>query len=157
MHPKNRIFVGVVGAALVASAALWEGDKREPYYDMVGVLTVCYGHTGADIILGKTYTKMECDKLLEKELRQFNVGVLECVNVPITRNELDAYTLFSYNVGVKGFCGSSLLRQLNAGNHEAACDGLLKWSYAKGKYVQGLNNRRVYERQICRRGLNGQP
>ena len=153
MNPKNKIFLGVVSTALIASTALWEGDKREPYYDMVGVLTVCYGYTGSDIILGKKYSKAECDGLLAKELRRYNVGVLECVNVPITRNELDAYTLFAYNVGIQGFCRSSLLRQLNAGNHTAACNGLTAWSYAGGKYVQGLNNRRKYERQMCLGGV----
>jgi lysozyme len=154
MNPKNKLFLGVVGATLVASAALWEGDKREPYYDIVGVLTVCYGYTGSDIILGKRYTKLECDDLLVRELKHYNVGILQCINVPVQRHEVDAYTLFAYNVGIQGFCRSSLLRQLNAGNHKAACDGLLKWSYAGGKYVQGLNNRRQYERQMCLGELN---
>jgi lysozyme len=30
-----------------------EGVKYAPYYDVAGVLTVCYGHTGPDIKPGK--------------------------------------------------------------------------------------------------------
>lgn len=70
--------------------------------------------------------------------------------MPLTRYQLDAYTLFTYNVGVKAFCTSkSVLKPLNAGNYKLACDGLPKWSYAGGKWVQGLYNRRLYERKMC--------
>ncbi len=33
-----------------------EGVSYIPYKDIVGVWTVCHGHTGKDIMLGKTYT-----------------------------------------------------------------------------------------------------
>ncbi|STH74213.1 phage lysozome [Escherichia coli] len=37
-----------------------EGVSYIPYKDIVGVWTVCHGHTGKDIMLGKTYTEAEC-------------------------------------------------------------------------------------------------
>ncbi len=40
-----------------------EGVSYIPYKDIVGVWTVCHGHTGKDIMLGKTYTKAECKAL----------------------------------------------------------------------------------------------
>ncbi|WP_042348639.1 glycoside hydrolase family protein, partial [Escherichia coli] len=53
-----------------------EGVRHNPYKDIVGVWTVCYGHTGKDIIPGKTYTEAECKALLNKDLatvaRQIN-------------------------------------------------------------------------------------
>ena len=53
-----------------------EGVSYVPYKDIVGVWTVCHGHTGKDIMLGKTYTKAECKALLNKDLatvaRQIN-------------------------------------------------------------------------------------
>ena len=45
-----------------------EGVSYIPYKDIVGVWTVCHGHTGKDIMLGKTYTKAEC-KALGRRLR----------------------------------------------------------------------------------------
>lgn len=149
MNPKNKIFAGVVGVTLVAAATLWEGTRYTPYNDIAGVLTVCQGYTGKDIVKGVVYTPLQCEKYLKKELLVHSQGVLKCVNVPIKRHEYDAYTLFAYNVGVKAFCTSSLLKKLNAGDHVGACNGLPAWSYAKGKYVQGLRNRRLYERQMC--------
>lgn len=149
MNPKNKIYIGVVSAALLTATATFEGTKYVPYEDIVGVLTVCQGYTGKDIVRGKQYTPEQCSAYLKKELQVHANGVLKCVTVPLTPYEYDAYTMFTYNVGVQGFCRSSLLRQLNAGNHKQACEGLTAWSYAGGKFVPGLYRRRMYERQMC--------
>lgn len=153
-HQANKPLIGLALAAVVASAALWEGDRRTAYEDIVGVWTVCYGHTGKDVVRNRTYTKQECEALLAKDIASHEKGVLKCTNVPLSQDEQHAYTLFAYNVGVNAYCNSSLLKKLNAGDRQGACNGLLKWVYAEGKYVKGLYNRRVYERQICVRGLS---
>ena len=44
-----------------------EGVSYVPYKDIVGVWTVCHGHTGKDIMLGKTYTKEESKAHLNKD------------------------------------------------------------------------------------------
>ncbi len=63
-----------------------EGVSYIPYKDIVGVWTVCHGHTGKDIMLGKTYTKAECKALLNKDLatvaRQINPYIK--VDIPET-------------------------------------------------------------------------
>lgn len=150
MNLRNSWLVGSISSALIAGAVLWEGTKYTAYEDIVGVVTVCHGYTGKDIVKGKLYTPQECKALLTKELSIHAAGVLKCVNVPLTKNQYDAFVLFTYNVGVNAFCTSkSVLQPLNRGNYQAACDGLLKWVYADGKYVKGLYNRRVYERKMC--------
>lgn len=150
MNPKNRVFLGVVTATLISAASLWEGNSYKPYEDVIGVLTVCHGHTGKDVVKGKTWTPEQCETLLKDQLGSYGKGVLECVKVPLTSYQYDAYTLFAYNVGVNAFCSSkSVLAPLNQGNYKASCDGLLKWVYADGKMVQGLYNRRAYERKMC--------
>ena len=54
-----------------------EGVSYIPYKDIVGVWTVCHGHTGKDIMLGKTYTKAECKALLNKDFtHSFTTWVL---------------------------------------------------------------------------------
>lgn len=155
MNSKNIALVGVISAALMSGIYYWEGTRYIPYKDIVGVLTVCQGYTGKDIVIDRKYTKEECDFITKRELISYNAGVLKCINVPITPYELDAYTLFAYNVGISAFCNSKgVLGNLNKGNHKAACDGLLQWTYAKGQYVQGLYNRRSYERKMCLGELN---
>lgn len=156
MNLKNKwLIAGGVSATLLTSAALWEGIRYDPYYDIVGVLTVCNGYTGGDIVKTKQYTPAECKQLLTKELEVHGRGVYNCVKVPLSQHQFDAFVLFTYNVGVSAFCNSkTVLAPLNRGDYRAACDGLLKWTYAGGKYVQGLYNRRVFERKMCLGELN---
>lgn len=156
MNAGNKWLVGSLSAALITGVTYFEGTKYVPYEDIVGVLTVCQGYTGKDIDRTHVYSKVECDAYLSKELQAHAKEVLRCVNVPLKQYQYDAFVMFTYNVGGRAFCSSStVLKPLNQGNYQQACDGLLKWTYAGGKYVQGLMNRRVYERKMCMGELNG--
>ncbi|WPU24984.1 lysozyme [Cedecea neteri] len=149
---RNRLLaMSGAGAIAIAGTMLTdlEGVRYTPYYDVAGVLTVCYGHTGADIIKTKTYSATECQAMLDKDLVPFARSVERSVKVPTTEYQKAALISFSYNVGVTAFERSSLLRQLNAGNYQAACDGLRQWTYAGGKQWKGLMNRRDVEREVC--------
>lgn len=154
MNPALRkSLLGMTGAGAVAIAGTMltalEGVRYTPYYDVAGVLTVCYGHTGADIIKNKTFSPAECKAMLDKDLQPFARSVERSVKVPTNEYQKAALISFSYNVGVTAFERSSLLRQLNAGNYQAACDGLRQWTYAGGKQWKGLMNRREVEREVC--------
>lgn len=150
MNLKNRVLVGAVSTVLATSVIQLEGIKYVPYDDVVGVITVCNGHTGRDVVRGKVYTPEQCKAFLASDLKVVREGINKCVNVPLTTYQYDAYTLFAYNVGVPAFCSSKTVAlPLNKGDYRESCDGLLKWTYAGGKYVQGLYNRRVYERKMC--------
>jgi lysozyme len=158
MNLKNRVLVGAVSAVLASSVIQLEGTKYVPYNDVVGVITVCNGHTGRDVVKGRVYTPEECKAFLERDLVSHREGINKCINVPLTPYQFDAFTLFAYNVGTTAFCTSkSVAEPLNRGDYSKACDGLLKWTYAGGKYVQGLYNRRVYERKMCLGQLEKQP
>lgn len=155
MNQANKWLVGMVGAVLIASTTLWEGNKLTPYKDVTGTWTACQGVT-ENINPNKIYTQPECDALLSKHLAEHGKDALSCINVPISKNEYDAYTMFTYNVGATNFCSSGALKELNKGNHEEACkrlyrapDGSPAWSYSKGKFFQGLQNRRKYESNLC--------
>lgn len=148
-NPLNRTGLTLVSAALVAVLSQLEGTRYVPYEDIVNVWTVCQGYAGKDVIRNKVYTPAECKALTESQLAAKGAGVLRCATVALTQNEYDAYTLFSYNVGTAAFCGSSLLKKLNQGDHVGACNGLLAWDHAGGKQVPGLHKRREFERRIC--------
>ncbi|MBK4723922.1 lysozyme [Pantoea agglomerans] len=154
MSPQlKKSIAGVVSGGALAIAAVLipslEGKENKPYQDVVGVWTVCYGHTGPDIIKSKTYTDAECQALLNKDLVPFARSVEGSVKVPATDYQKAALISFSYNVGVSAFERSSLLRKLNAGDYAGACDGLRQWIYAGGKKWKGLMNRREIEREVC--------
>lgn len=146
----NKWLLGVVTAVTISTVSLWEGRVYTPYYDVVGVKTVCDGHTGADIE-DREYTDAECDALLAKDLVQHADKVLACVQVPINVNQHAALTSWAYNVGTGAACKSSAMRRLNAGDYNGFCDGLLAWDKAGGKTYRGLTRRRHAERELCLR------
>lgn len=149
---KKKLVCAVAGGAMAIAAVLipsLEGVEYKPYRDVVGVLTVCHGHTGADIIPGKTYTEAECKAMLKKDLVPFARSVERSVKVPASEYQKAALISFSYNVGVKAFESSTLLKKLNAGDSAGACDEMRRWNRAGGKVWSGLMNRREIEREIC--------
>lgn len=157
MHPANKWLIGITSSALIAGASMWEGERNVPYKDIAGVTTVCYGYIGKDI-QKRRYSTEECKALLRKELIVHGTAILNCVSRPLKQHEYDAFTLFAYNVGTSGACGSRAIRLFNAGNVVGACNALAYspsgkpvWSYINGgtTFVQGLFNRRLWERSYC--------
>lgn len=158
MIQANRWLVGYISSALIAGASLWEGTKYYAYKDLTGIPTVCMGHTGNGIIVGRKYSPQECSAFLRSDLKTHADGVLNCITKPLKENEFNAFVLFAYNIGVANACSSRAFTQFNAGNIEAACkamastpEGVPVWSYVNHGtvYVQGLQNRRIYERDMC--------
>lgn len=148
---KTLLGLSGAGALTIAGTLLpeLEGVSYTPYYDVAGVLTVCYGHTGKDIIPDKTYTLSECRRWLDQDLGPAAQAVSRAVTVPVSEYQRAALISFTYNVGTAAFLHSSVLRMLNAGEYEQACTGLKKWIWAGGKQWQGLINRREVEYQLC--------
>jgi lysozyme len=152
---KKKLSAAFAGGAMAIAAVLipsLEGVEYKPYRDVVGVLTVCYGHTSADIIPTKTYNPAECKDLLDKDLVPFARSVERSVKVPASEYQKAALISFSYNVGVKAFESSTLLKKLNVGDSAGACDEMRRWNKAGGKVWKGLINRREVEREICNWG-----
>jgi len=133
----------------VAMVTEFEGYDPNPYLDPIGVLTVCYGHTGPDIIPTKTYTKAECKALLEKDLAIVAKAVNPLIKVSIPDYTRAALYSFTYNVGTGAFSRSTLLKKLNAGDQTGACNELKRWIYAGGVKWKGLMTRREVEKAVC--------
>jgi len=152
---RNKLLIASgAGAMFIASVFLggadgMEGRVYEPYKDVAGVWTVCDGHTGSDIIMGKKYTDRECDRLLWNDLQPVKKSVDSLVKVPLGEYQRAALYSFTYNVGTGAFSKSTLLRRLNSGDVEGACEELRRWIYAGGRKWRGLMNRRDMERTLC--------
>jgi len=148
----NKIKTGAAGgliALTVSMIAYFEGMGTKPYKDVVNVTTVCFGHTGTDIIPSKTYTESECLALLEKDLSKVRKGVDPLIKVDIDDNTRAAIYSFAYNVGTGAFARSTMLNKLNAGDIAGACNELKRWTYAGGKEWKGLITRREIENAVC--------
>jgi lysozyme len=149
----SRIKKGGALAALgVAVVGGFEGLRLTAYSDAVGVPTICYGETRG-IRLGMKRTKPECDAMLIKGLDEFADGVERCVPSARVMPEprYIAHLSLAYNIGVGGYCKSSIARLENAGHTVAACDSFLKYNRAGGVVFPGLTRRREKERALCLR------
>lgn len=161
---KYLAALGLSAAASLAGGYLiipWEGSvkDRQGYYisylDAVGVPTMCFGETqkglyGEPIKLGMKYTEEECIALLAKSIPKYEKDVEDLVKVEFKSPYQKASLIsFTYNVGKGNVASSSLLKELNRGNHEYACNKLVDWVYAKKKKLNGLVSRRAEELSWC--------
>ncbi len=156
----NRVRITV--AALSLSAAGLVGIAVSENYEPVAKppipgdkCTLGFGETDG-VKCGQTTTPVRALIQLGKSATRYERGVRACVTVPLYQHEFDAYVSFSYNLGVGNFCGADFVERLNAGDYEGACRGMAThpngkpaWSSFQGKYKQGLQNRRIRERDYC--------
>ena len=150
MTPESKRKYGWLALA-VAAVGAYEGYSGTAYLDVVDVPTICYGET-RDVHLGQQKSRSECDELFSKRLVEFNDGVNSCVKVPLPDKRRVAMVSLAYNIGVHAFCGSTVVRRINAGDVVGACDAMRRWNQAGGKVVPGLTKRRAKERDLCLAG-----
>lgn len=152
---RNKILTALGGGAIAIATVMLsgkdglEGREYVAYRDVVGVLTVCDGHTGSDIIPGKRYTDKECDTLTRADLTRIARQVDQHIRVPLTETQRAAIYSFAYNVGAAATINSTMLRKLNARDYGGACAELKRWVYAGGQKWKGLMNRRDVEYEVC--------
>lgn len=149
----NKVAGASAAALLIALVGTWEGKRNDPYKDIVGISTVCYGETRVAM---RRYSDLECKEMLADGLADFAEPVLK--RNPELRGhpeQLAAAVSLSYNIGAKAYAGSTVARRFSAGQWPQACDAFLMWSKAGGRTVQGLLNRRKDERRLCLVGIGG--
>ncbi|GAB2940351.1 lysozyme [Aquaspirillum soli] len=143
-------------AALVLSASAFvglltaEGYRSEAYIPIKGdVPTIGFGTTEG-VKLGDKITPVQALARAVADVGQYEGALRRCVKVPLYQHEYDAYISLSYNIGGGAFCGSTLVRKLNASDYVGACEEILRWNKAGGKVLRGLVIRREAEYRQCR-------
>jgi len=97
----------------------------------------------------RVFTMEEVDVILAKDLERFERGVLKyCPTAGANQGWLDSLVSFSFNVGLGTLQRSTLRQKHNRGDYAGAADELLKYSFAGGKVLKGLLNRRKDERAL---------
>lgn len=149
-----------IAAALATAIAVpAEGLRQVAYYDPPGILTVCYGHTGADVQAGRRYTLDECRALLDADMAEAVAAVERCVP-GLPEAVLAAFADAVFNMGPTIACNqaaSTAARRLRAGQLREACAELPRWNKARvaGVLVElpGLTARRAKEQALCLTGV----
>lgn len=111
--------------------------------------TIGWGDTGPDVRPGLTITQAEADQRFANRLAQeFEPGVLASIHGEATQKQFDALVALAYNIGLGNFRSSSVLRNHNARNEQAAADSFRLWNKAGGRVMKGLQRRREAERLV---------
>lgn len=141
------------GLALIKK---WEGCKLHAYLDVVGVPTIGFGSiaypNGRPVQLGDQITQEQADALLVRECESKCRAISKLIQATVNQNEFDALASLAYNIGEGAFAKSTLLRKLNASDHQGAAQQFLVWN--KGIIdgvkveIEGLTNRRRDEKNL---------
>lgn len=123
-----------------------EGFSSTVYNDVAGIPTIGYGHR---VLPGESFpdgiTQAEAEAILANDVSSAESSVQRLVTVPLTQGQFDALVDFVYNLGGGNFAASTLLKDLNAGDYDAAANQILLWDHAGGKVQPGLQARRQAE------------
>ena len=164
------VSVGAVLAMLFLISP-WEGEVKDKqglhiaYKDPIGIVTYCRGLTGKTLAnktvnVGDKFTEEECSVEEAFRLKEFEKRILHLVKPNnstevsidsrfISQYEKAAFISFVWNVGDGNLAKSTLLKNINKGNHVQACLQLTKWVYANKKILPGLVSRRNNELDWC--------
>lgn len=144
---------GIAGLALSAVALV--SLVVSEYYSETAIIpvpgdvpTIGFGTTDG-VKLGDKTTPTKALVRALADVQKFEGALKQCVNVPLSQNEYDAYLQLSYNIGSGAFCKSTLVRKLNAYDYAGACAAIKSWDKFKGKPLRGLTLRREREYQLC--------
>lgn len=146
---RNIIAALSLSASALVGIVTYEGYTDEAVIPVPGdVPTIGFGTTGG-VKIGDTTTPPKALARVLLDVGTYEGALKQCVKVPLAQNEYDAFIILSYNIGPSAFCNSTLVKKLNAGDYEGACEEILKWDKFKGKPLRGLTVRRKGEYERC--------
>lgn len=144
----------LVSKQLVEFVKGFEGFFSESYLDIVGVRTLGYGMTGAEIAGLDYVTEQQASNMLKDLLNNKYAQPikedLDSKGIALTQNEFDSMVSMAYNVGVDGVLGSTLYKNVCNGirNVDTITSNFTAWSKAGGKVIEGLLRRRRKEAEM---------
>lgn len=150
MNPAVRVSLATLTLSAVGFVGITTFEAYRPvaYDDGVGRQTIGFGSTEGV----RPGDKITVERALSRAIDSTNkveVAIKRCVRVPLAQREYDAYVSLAYNIGTTAFCGSTLVKKLNAGDYVGACNEILRWDKAGGRILKGLTVRREKEHKLC--------
>ena len=123
-----------------------EGLRLAPYLDSVGVPTIGIGSTywenGTKVkMTDAPITKERAISLFRITLKHYETAVWSVTRDDINQNQFNALCSITYNIGINGFKGSTLLKRVNAN----PADPAIKAAFEMWKKHKELLRRRKRE------------
>ena len=151
--------LGPVEAAVTITAELckrFEGFRSRPYLCPAGIPTIGYGATfylhGTRVTLhDKPISQEAAERLLRAQVERVYLPAVLRLCPGLMRadaGKVAAIIDFTFNLGESRLRTSTLRRVVNDGDWAAVPAELLKWVYAAGKVLRGLQLRRQAEAEL---------
>jgi lysozyme len=140
-----RIFLAALAFSAVGLVGLTD---QEGWMGKAGIPvkgdkpTIGFGTTEG-VKVGDTITPPQALARALKDVQKFEGALKKCVTVPLHQHEYDAYVSLAYNIGPTAFCGSTLVKRLNASDYRGACSEILRWRFYQGKDCSLDENKRL--------------
>lgn len=135
MSNGGRVAIAVLAISGVGLVGIYnrEGFRSQAYPDPVHgtkVVTIGFGSTEG-VKMGDTTTPLKAINRTLREVQVMEGTIKRCAfGVELFQYEYDAYVELAHNIGAYKFCGSSIVKKLQARDHLAACNHILDWKYA---------------------------
>ena len=125
----------------------FEGLRLEAYLCPAGIWTIGYGHTSG-VSPNSFITIQEADEYLHRDVAAIEMQ-LNKLNLSLRQCQWDAIVSFVFNVGIGNFKASTLLAKIRTNpDDNSIMDEFLRWVYANGKVMRGLQKRRLTEMKL---------
>lgn len=126
-----------------------EGFRSCKYLDCAGIPTIGYGHR---LLAGELFStaieEAQATELLAADVSSAEGTVERLVKVPLTQGQFDALVDFVFNLGAGRLAASTLLKDLNRSQFDAAGQQILLWDRSGAAENAGLKARREAEFQL---------
>ena len=125
----------------------FEGLRLEAYLCPAGIWTIGYGHTSG-VSPNSFITIQEADEYLHRDVATIEMQ-LNKLNLILRQCQWDAIVSSVFNVGIGNFKASTLLAKIRINpDDNSIIDEFLRWVYANGKVMKGLQKRRLAEMKL---------
>ena len=125
----------------------FEGLRLKAYLCPAGIWTIGYGHTSG-VSPNSFITIQEADEYLHRDVATIEMK-LNKLNLILRQCQWDAIISFVFNVGIGNFKSSTLLAKIRINPEDnSIMDEFLRWVYANGKVMKGLQKRRLAEMKL---------
>lgn len=103
-------------------------------------------------VFGNLLSEPEAYALMQEDILKHWNGVRHAIKVKLSDNQKSALMSLVFNVGVKNFLTSTLLKHLNLSYFQKASEQFDRWIYENKKPLNGLIRRRNKEQELFNKG-----
>lgn len=148
----NRTLVAslTLSASALVGLAVHEGYRDTAYIPVKGDRPTLGFGDAQGVKPGDKTDPVRALIRLNQQADVFQQQMRQCIgDVPLYQYEWDAIISWSFNIGSRAACGSTLVKKLQSFDYAGACQELLRWDRFNGAPLAGLTKRRQAEYQQC--------